>query len=175
MDGQSADVSAAANAVELSRGAPELRRVGMGCSATAPPKLVGDVVVLPMDSRGAGCGQLPELLLWLAGVSADVGAVAPVTVPAGFATVASVVAMFTSWSNLLRASGTGSSTGLILRSLFLLKFSLFLRKSGSSKLISVPRWSSSLERCARFRPSSRSANYNHKFMLELASFVPSIL
>lgn len=41
-------------------------------------------------------------------------------------------------SKLVRAIGTGS-VGLVLRSLLLTKFSLSLRKSGSSQLISVPR------------------------------------
>lgn len=41
-------------------------------------------------------------------------------------------------SKLVRAIGTGSD-GLVLRSLLLEKFSLCLRKSGSSQLISVPR------------------------------------
>lgn len=44
-----------------------------------------------------------------------------------------------------------SSLTLYLRSLL-----LSLRKSGSSKLISVPRWSSNRKRCARLSPSSRS-------------------
>lgn len=41
-------------------------------------------------------------------------------------------------SNVVRAIGTGS-VGLVFRSLLLTKFSLSLRKSGSSQLISVPR------------------------------------
>lgn len=56
---------------------------------------------------------------------------------------------------VLRLNGIGS-TVLILRNLLMLKISLSLRKSGSSKFIFVPRWSSRRERCARFKPSSRS-------------------
>lgn len=41
-------------------------------------------------------------------------------------------------SNVVRAIGTGS-VGLVFRSLLLTKFSLSLRKSGNSQLISVPR------------------------------------
>lgn len=96
-----------------------------------------------MDSRGAGCGQVGVcggVVPVLDDVSTGVGASGVVGVVAFEEAV-----MLMSWSNLLRANGTGSS-GLILRSLFLLKFSLFLRKSGNSKLISVPRWSSSRER-----------------------------
>lgn len=68
-------------------------------------------------------------------------------------------------SKVVRAIGTGSVDGLVLRSLLLLtKFSLFLRKSGSSQLISVPRWSSNRKRWARFSPSRKSAETEGKFI-----------
>lgn len=57
--------------------------------------------------------------------------------------------------------------GLRLARIFLnlfaaLMFSLFFRKSGNSKFISTPRWSSKRARCALFSPSINSSREERK-------------
>lgn len=65
--------------------------------------------------------------------------------------------------------------GLRLARIFLnlfaaLMFSLFFRKSGNSKLISTPRWSSRRVRCALFSPSINSSEEERK-RINLLDFV----
>lgn len=71
--------------------------------------------------------------------------------------------LFVSFSTLLYKDTEleGLSLNRVLRSLLptdvrFWYFSLSFRKSGNSKFISVPRWSSSRERWARFKPSKSS-------------------
>lgn len=83
---------------------------------------------LPVKNRGAGCGGINFI-----GVSTEFNL--------SFVSVASSLA---------------DEPSLVLRNLLRPFNSLSLRKSGNSKLISVPRWSSNRKRWARFRPSSKS-------------------
>lgn len=59
-------------------------------------------------------------------------------------------------------SSLAAVVDMVLRSLFLPLISLSFKKSGSSKLISVPRWSSRRNRWARFSPSSKSGGRNRE-------------
>lgn len=81
-----------------------------------------------MRNRGAGCGGIN-----FTGISVEYGG--------------SLVSV---------ASSLAEEPAFVLRNLLRPFSSLSLRKSGSSKLISVPRWSSKRKRCARLRPSSKS-------------------
>ena len=82
--------------------------------------------------------------------------------------------LFVSFSTLLYKDTEleGLSLNRVLRSLLptdvrFWYFSLSFRKSGNSKFISVPRWSSSRERCARLRPSSSSKIQLKKLVLSI--------